>query len=225
MRGRLIAIEGIDGAGKGTQAQRLLNRFIAEGRRAVLFSFPRYAETNFGSYIGDYLNGGFGSLDRVHPFLASLLFAGDRFESRETLLEALSQNDAVICDRYVGSNAAHQGARVASQERDAFVARIETVEYEVFRLPRPDVTILLDLSVKNAKRQISTKSPRVYTDQSEDLHEADGDYLSAVRATYRSLAARSPGWRLIGCESDDAVRTVDEIAADVWSAVSPIIDA
>lgn len=218
MQGRLIAIEGIDGAGKGTQAKRLFERLVASGRRVALFSFPRYAETNFGRYIGEYLNGGFGSLDRVHPFLASLLFAGDRFESREKLLTALSENDIVLCDRYVGSNAAHQGARVPADEREAFLSRIETVEYGVFSLPRPDVTILLDLSVEIAKRQISTKAPRVYTEQSEDLHESDGGYLAAVRDTYRAIAARSEGWKVIDCEERGAVRTIESIADDVWSA-------
>lgn len=223
MRGRLIAIEGIDGAGKGTQANRLHDRLIAEGLRTVMFSFPRYAETNFGGFIGDYLNGGFGSLEQVHPFLASLLFAGDRFESRGTLLAALADNDVVICDRYIGSNAAHQGARVSEQERERFIARIETVEYEVFQLPRTDATLLLDLSVRNAKQLISTKSQRVYTEQAEDLHEADGDYLSSVRETYRALAARSPEWHLIACEREQSVRTVEDIADDIWTAVSPIV--
>ena len=220
MHGRLIAIEGIDGAGKGTQAKRLYERLVASGRRVALFSFPRYAETNFGRYIGEYLNGGFGALDHVHPFFASLLFAGDRFESRDKLLAALRENDVVLCDRYIGSNAAHQGARVPEVDRDAFLARIETVEYSVFRLPPADLTILLDLSVVTAKRQISTKAPRVYTEQSEDLHESDGGYLGAVRDTYRSIAARSEHWQVIDCEDRGAVRTIEDIADDVWNATS-----
>jgi dTMP kinase len=218
MQGRLIAIEGIDGAGKGTQARRLYERLVASGRRVALFSFPRYAETNFGRYIGEYLNGGFGSLDHVHQFFASLLFAGDRFESREKLVAALHDHDVVLCDRYVASNGAHQGARVPEADRDAFLARIETVEFSVFRLPRPDVTILLDLSVEIAKRQISKKAPRVYTEQTEDLHESDGGYLANVRDTYRSIAARSECWRVIDCEERGAVRTVESIADDVWNA-------
>jgi dTMP kinase len=217
MPGRLIAIEGIDGSGKGTQAKRLYERFLAAGQRAALLSFPRYSETRFGHFVGDYLNGRFGALESVHPFLASLLFAGDRFESRPMLLEALAANDVVICDRYIASNIAHQGARVAAQERGQLIEQIETVEYDVFKLPRPDLTILLDLSVENAKRLISQKSARSYTDRAEDLHEADVDYLAVVRSVYQTLARRSGDWRLIACDAAGEIRPIDDLANDIWS--------
>ena len=87
----LIAIEGIDGSGKGTQAAILVDRLRAAGRRCELLSFPRYRETKFGSKIGDFLNGRFGQLDQVSPFLVSLLFAGDRFESKRVLIRALAE--------------------------------------------------------------------------------------------------------------------------------------
>ena len=77
----IIAIEGIDGSGKGTQAARLHARCQAEGIKTSLIGFPRYDQTLFGKSIGDFLNGRFGELDEVNPFLASLLYAGDRFES------------------------------------------------------------------------------------------------------------------------------------------------
>ena len=72
----LIAIEGIDGSGKGTQARRLVDQLASEDVTTALLSFPRYDDTRFGSLIGDYLNGRYGNLEQVHPMLASLLFAG-----------------------------------------------------------------------------------------------------------------------------------------------------
>lgn len=218
MAGKLIAIEGIDGSGKGTQAKLLHERFLAEGRTAALLSFPRYTETRFGGFVGEYLNGRYGSLGEVHPFLAALLFAGDRFESRPVLVEALDRHDVVICDRYVASNVAHQAAKVSGKDREELVRRIEAVEFDVYALPRPDRTILLDLSVENARRLIAKKAKRSYTDQTEDLHESDGLYLGAVGDVYRSRQAADAAWTRISCERDGVVRPVDEIAEEVWSA-------
>src|SRR3712207_3314277 len=107
----LIAIEGIDGSGKGTQARLLRERCRAAGLSAALISFPRYAETRFGRAVGKFLNGRFGTLDQVSPFLAALLYAGDRFESRTLLRESLFANDVVVLNRYVASNVAHQGSK------------------------------------------------------------------------------------------------------------------
>ena len=92
----LIDLEGIDGSGKGTQARRLCDRFAQSGVSATLVSFPRYEATLFGRAVGDFLNGRFGSLDQVHPFLVSLLFAGDRYESKRFLLEAIANHDVVL---------------------------------------------------------------------------------------------------------------------------------
>jgi dTMP kinase len=218
MPGRLIAIEGIDGSGKGTQASLLRDRFLAEGASAALLSFPRYSETTFGGFVGEYLNGRYGSLDQVHPFLAALLFAGDRFESRQTLLDALARHDVVICDRYVASNVAHQAAKRAGDDREELIRRIETVEFEVFALPRPGRTILLDLSVDNARRLIAKKAKRPYTDRAEDLHESDGLYLGAVGDVYRLRQANDPTWSKIDCERSGVVRPIDEIRDEVWAA-------
>jgi len=67
----LIAIEGIDGSGKGTQAKRLLDRLLATGVSATLISFPRYSLTHLGRTIGRFLNGEFGALNVVDPHLAA----------------------------------------------------------------------------------------------------------------------------------------------------------
>ena len=215
----LVAIEGIDGSGKGTQAKRLFERLQSAGTSAELLSFPRYGDTRFGKAIGDFLNGRFGPLNAVHPLLASLLYAGDRFESRELLLEAMKSNDVVILDRYVASNIAHQGAKLAAVEREELKKWVETIEYEIFALPRPDLVILLDLPAETAQELIAKKAARSYTEKTADLQEADGTYLAAVRDVYRELAVDEPHWRIVPCQREGELRSIEDIGGEIENIV------
>jgi dTMP kinase len=215
----LVAIEGIDGSGKGTQARLLVQCLEKEGVRTALLSFPRYDATFFGRAVGEYLNGAFGSLDQVHPFFSSLLFAGDRFESRSLLLETRSANDLVVLDRYVASNIAHQAARLEGAARERLVRAIEHLEFGVYQLPRPDLVVLLDLSVECAQQFIATKPARSYTVRSADIQEADADYLARVRELYLDLAQREANWAVLSCERQGSVRPVDEIAEEIAGLV------
>ena len=217
----LIAIEGIDGSGKGTQATLLHSHLLAEGWRASLLSFPRYQETTFGRRIGDFLNGRYGSLDVVHPLLASLLFAGDRFESRDLIEQTVATHDVVICDRYVASNMAHQGAKVRVEERQQLIDWIEHLEHSIYKLPRADLTLFLDVAVERAQQLIAAKSRRTYTDKAADLQEADADYLQRVRDVYCQLAL-GQGWKTISCVESGAVKSMDKIAADIVAAVATV---
>ena len=113
----LIAIEGIDGSGKGTQSGLLTERLRDLGYRTASIQFPRYSATTFGAAIGDFLNGRFGSLEEVHPQLAAVLYAGDRFESLSVLEEAVNTSDVVVLDRFTASNFAHQAAKLEGEER------------------------------------------------------------------------------------------------------------
>lgn len=217
----LIAIEGIDGSGKGTQAARLHTSLIAQGKRTALLSFPRYQQTAFGKKVGDFLNGRFGTLDSVHPLLVSLLFAGDRFESKRLIQNALAENDVVICDRYVASNVAHQGAKVTGPERDELVSWVLHLEYSIYELPKATKTLFLDVPVKFAQQLIAAKARRDYTDKAADLQEADGQYLQSVRDVYLQLA-KAEDWSTIPCLAEQGVRSIDEIAADILATVSSI---
>lgn len=215
----IVNIEGIDGSGKGTQAQLLRDRLQAEGAKVALLSFPRYDDTLFGKSIGDFLNGRFGNLDQVSPFLAALLYAGDRFESREVLLRAIEANDYVILDRYVASNIAHQASKVEGAEREELIAWIQKIEHEIYGLPRPDLTILLNLPPRQAQQLIAKKAARSYTASAADIQEADADYLEKVHQVYRDVATANDHWTLIDCLRDDEVRSIEEIAAEVRQCV------
>ncbi len=233
MSALFIALEGIDGSGKGTQAALLKDRLIAAGLRTALLSFPRYQQTEFGRQIGRFLNGEFGGLDEVDPLLASLLFAGDRFESRSLLRESLAAHDVVVCDRYVASNIAHQAAKRSGAERAALIDWIEHLEFGLYELPRPQLTIWLDLPVTQAQELIARKTKRTYTDKAADLQEADGDYLEQVRAVYATLAERDPTWRRIDClapvsrdaeasVAERSFRDVDDIAREIFQIIHEI---
>lgn len=220
----LIVIEGIDGSGKGTQAQQLTERLTAAGRRVQLLSFPRYRETLFGHAIGDFLNGRFGQLNEVHPFLASVLYAVDRFESKSVLAEAQQQCDVVVCDRYVPSNLAHQGAKLDGAERDELLRTIERIEFEVFALPHPSLVVLLDVPVEIAQRNIAAKKPRSYTDKAADLQEADAAYLQRVRDVYLQLAAAEPNWERVDSVQSGQQRSITEIADEIFRRVTAAIE-
>ncbi len=216
----LIVIEGVDGSGKGTQAQQLAERLTGTGRRVRLLSFPRYRETLFGHAIGDFLNGRFGQLNEVHPFLASVLYAADRYESKSVLTEALEQCDVVVCDRYVPSNLAHQGAKLDGAEREELLRTIERIEFEVFALPRPSLVVLLDVPIEIAQLNIAAKKPRSYTDKAADLQEADAEYLQRVRDVYLQLASADPKWQRVDSVRNGQQRPIAQIGDDIFSRVT-----
>jgi dTMP kinase len=221
--GVLIAIEGIDGAGKGTQAARVAETAAARGLRVASFSFPLYDGNPFSRAVADYLNGEFGGAGEVHPELAALLYAGDRFHARPQLVAALAESDLVVCDRYVASNAAHQGAKLTGEARARLLDWLEEVEYGEFELPRPDLVVLLDAPVALARELVGRKAARGYTTLEADIHEADAGHSGATRDVYLELA-RHGNWRVVATGGGDGTpRPVDEIAAEVWRSVEALL--
>jgi dTMP kinase len=220
---KLIAIEGIDGSGKGTQAALLRDRLASRGRNVALLSFPRYEHTFFGKRIGEFLNGRFGGLNEVHPFLVSLLYAGDRWESRHTLRDALATHDIVVLDRYVASNIAHQCAKLPAADQHELRLWIEQLEFGLHELPRPDATVLFDLPAATAQQLIARKSQRSYTDRKADLQEADVSYLESVRSVYQELAANESNWYVIPVERGGVVREISQISDDVAERLEGVL--
>src|SRR5215469_17624391 len=106
-RGKLIAIEGIDGSGKRTQVALLTAALRERGHSVFATGFPQY-DSWFGKMVGQFLNGELGPLDSVDPHFTALLYAGDRYEARTKLETELSNGQVVLVDRYIGSNLAHQ---------------------------------------------------------------------------------------------------------------------
>ena len=215
----LLVIEGIDGSGKGTQGRLLQERLISDGLKVDFLSFPQYEQTFFGKLVGDFLNGKFGQLEDLHPFLISLLYAGDRFESRQRILGAQQSSDIVILDRYVPSNIAHQSAKISAPERLQLQEWIEHIEYEIFGIPRPAHVILLDTPVEVSQELIAQKGQRTYTTDKADLQEANAPYLERVREVYQELANEQNNWTVIEIVNEQGLRAIDDISLTIYRIV------
>jgi dTMP kinase len=217
----LIALEGIDGSGKGTQADLLIERARSEGLDVETYSFPRYGTNAYAEGIGRYLNGEFGDVNHVPAEFAALLYAGDRLACRDALAEAAAARDLLICDRYVPSNLAHQGAKLDPDRRAAFIDWLIAIEYGIHALPRPDLVLLFDVPVDLAMAMVHKKARRSYTDMKADIHEGDRRYLTACRDVFHTLAEREPDrWLIVPCtDGAGAMRPQDEIAEYIWEQV------
>ncbi len=218
-RGTFIAIEGIDGAGKRTQFQLLTAALAQRGLPLFCISFPRY-DSFFGRLVARYLNGEFGSLAEVDPHFSALLYAGDRLEAKGALETALADGRVVLADRYIGSNLAHQGARVPPSHREEFLSWLRQLESAIYALPSEDLVIYLRLPAEKAQQLIAQKQERGYTQLRRDLHEADLEHLRTAAEIYDALA-REPNWVQVECFDPvhQTLRSPEAIHQDVLAAV------
>ncbi len=219
----LIAIEGIDGAGKHTQSELLKVKAQELGLSAEILSFPRYGKTLFAKSIADYLNGELGELSSVSPQLAALLYAGDRFESLALIKQLARTHDLLIFDRYVASNLAYQAAKLSYDKQQEIISWLAQIEYEIFGLPKADLTIYLDITPSLASELLYKKKPRSYTEKVADIHEGNTGYLARCREVYQMLAGMNLGseWLTIqSVSSNGSIRPLAEIHEDIWRAVN-----
>jgi dTMP kinase len=218
-RGKLIVLEGIDGSGKRTQLEMLTRAFSARGIKFRQVSFPRY-EGFFGKLVAQFLNGEFGSLDLVDAHFSALLYAGDRLEIKPAIEADLAVGRIVIADRYIGSNLAHQGARVPRRRRAEFVQWLKQLEYRIYALPPEDLVIYLRVPASEAQRLVGEKGARDYTKLRRDILESDLAHLEAASEVYDQLA-KQPKWVKIECFDAAAgnLRPPEAIHTDVLAAV------
>jgi len=222
-RGKLIAVEGIDGRGKQTQVRLLSQALESRGLQVLSTGFPQY-NSWFGKMVGQFLNGDFGP--HHDPHFTALLYAGDRFECKGPIVAALEQGKIVITDRYVGSNLAHQTARTSPEKREEFRAWIEHLEYGIYGLPKEDLVLYLRVPPLQAQSLVAKKSARAYTDSAHDILESDLRHLQAAADIYDQLGRR-PNWKTVECYDprSDSVRAPEDIAREVLAAVQPLLPA
>lgn len=217
--GDLIVIEGADGVGKNTASRGLCDALNASGQSAVVIGFPRYDETAAGVTIGRFLAGEMPV--PVTPMAAAVLYALDRLEWREAILEAQAKHDVVIFDRYIASNMAYQAAKLDADEARAMMEWILALETGQFALPRPKLSIYLDTPWELARELILKKAQRSYTDKAFDAYEADIALQQRVRANYEAIVAADllGPWRVVQASEAGAMRPPQVIVDEIRSHI------
>ena len=190
MRGKIIALEGIDQSGKRTQTRLLAEELERKGARVGTISFPIYRSPS-GRQIQRFLAG-----KQEYPQTAlHMLYSLNRWENQELITNLTEKSDFVIADRYYPSNLAYGVSRGLGLEWLQGLDR---------GLPTASLVIVLDVPVLSSFGRKSS---------GRDVHERDKKLLLRVGLTYRTLAKKLD-WKMV-----DANRPVEEVHEAVWSIV------
>ena len=220
--GKLIVIEGTDGSGKSTQFKRMSEHLQEDGVSFRHIVFPRYSEDS-SALIRMYLGGQFGSKPTdVNAYAASSFYAVDRFaSSKMDWGKWYEDGGVVLSDRYTTSNAVHQASKEDPENREKFLHWLYDFEYEKLMLPRPDLTIYLDVPTDFTEKMLRHREQD--TNTSADIHEKDMQYLATCREMGRS-AAKYYGWRIIQCVKDGQMRSIEDIHEEIYALVKDCLE-
>ena len=196
----LIAIEGVDGAGKRTLTQGLCTAFEAAGRSVATLAFPRYGQSVAADVAAEALHGQHGDL-ASSVYAMAMLFALDRAGAAAQIRELCGGHDVVILDRYVASNAAYSAARLHQDAGGEVVDWVHQIEYQRLELPAPDWQVLLGVSAELASRRARDRA-RQDASRSRDAYESDNELQQRTGAAYAGLAAAGWGGRWLVVDAD-----------------------
>jgi dTMP kinase len=196
----LIAIEGVDGAGKRTLAQGLSTALQAAGRSVATLAFPRYGQSVAADVAAEALHGQHGDL-ASSVYAMAMLFALDRAGAAGQIRELCGDHDVVLLDRYVASNAAYSAARLHQDADGEVVGWVHQIEYHRLQLPAPDWQVLLGVSTElagqRARQRAAGDASRL-----RDAYERDDELQQRTGALYAGLAAAGWGGRWLVVDAD-----------------------
>lgn len=204
-RGRFITLEGGEGAGKSTQARRLVAALSACGVAAIATREPG------GSPRAEEIRAVLlsGAAERLSPVAETLLFAAARADHLDkTIRPALARGAWVVCDRFADSTRAYQGAMGGVPDDT-----LSAVERIAVGDTRPDLTLVLDLPAETGLARAAARRGQGEVDRFEQ--ESLG-FHQALRQAFLRIAAAEPA----RCAVVDACGSEDAVAAAIWAEVA-----
>ncbi len=204
---KFIVVEGLDGSGKSTQ-MKLLREFLNTRDTAFNYlHFPRTDSPVFGDLISRFLRGEMGDNQTVDPYLIALIYAGDREAASKQIVQWLDEDYLVIVDRYVYSNIAFQCAKLDERdEQKKLSGWIKMLEYEHYKIPKPDLNIFLDVPFSFTKKNLEKErkgEDRTYLNGKEDIHEKDIEFQERVRQIYLEESKDNDDLLIISCSDEN----------------------
>lgn len=221
--GKLIAIDGVDASGKQTHAELLCKKLKDSGKKVRMISFPAYEKPS-SSLVKMYLSGEMGDKPGdVSAYAASSFFAADRFATfRTDWGKDYNDDTVIIADRYVSSNMIHQASKLPPEERNTFLDWLDNFEYKIYSLPRPDITIFLDMPPEYGAELMRNRENKFSKESDKDIHERNEEYLLKSYENACFVADKYK-WKRISCVKDGAIRNIEDINDELYKIVIKII--
>ena len=220
--GKLIVIEGLDGSGKSTQIERLIDRLNEKNITFKQIKLPDY-ESDSSAVVKMYLNGEFGkNPDDVNAYAASAFYTVDRFANYKTKWKEDYDNGVLIlADRYTASNAYHQATKLPEEEWDSFFEWLSDFEYKKIGVTEPDAVIYLDMPVEISQKMMTGRYNG--DENKKDIHEKNISYLNKCRVAAKHASAKL-GWYLIDCSDGENPRSIESISSEIYEIIENLID-
>jgi dTMP kinase len=204
---KLFVIEGLDGAGKSTQIKLLKDFLNEKSYNCEYLHFPRTETPFFGELIARFLRGEFGTIEDVDPYLVAMLYAGDRKDAADMIISWLNKGSIVLLDRYTYSNIAYQCAKLSdSKQQDDLKDWILKLEFDHFRIPKPDLNIFLDVPFAFTENKLTAGrngDDRNYLNGQTDIHESSLAFQRLVREIYLKVSQIDERLTVINCTGTD----------------------
>lgn len=216
-KGFFLVIDGSDGSGKTTQVKLLAKALHQKKIPHEIVDFPRYKDNLYGQLVERYLEGEFGGIKNVNPYLMSLAYAGDRMLAKPLIDKWLSEGKLVIANRYVPSNKAHMGANLPPKERAKFIKWLDQLEYETHGIPKEDLVVFLYVPAKIGQQNVDQR------DQKRDIHESSLKHLEEANKMYLKLAKMEPHWQVMECTKDGKMKSKEGIHQEIMGILSRLV--
>ncbi|MBX4191555.1 MAG: deoxynucleoside kinase [Candidatus Doudnabacteria bacterium] len=218
-KGKFIVIDGTDGSGKATQTKLLIKKLTKAGIKVTQEDFPQYSKKSAGP-IEEYLNGLYGTSDELGAYIPSVFFAVDRFAASARIRDYLKKGYVVVSNRYVTANMAHQGGKIKNnREREKYFKWITDFEYNIFKIPKPDLHIVLHIPPETSVKLIKQRGRQYYIGKKKkDIHESDIEHLRSAEKIYLEIAKKFK-FKVVEGVVDGRLLTPEEVSNKIYPIV------
>jgi len=215
-----VVIDWIDWSGKWTQVKLLEEKLKAMWKKVKILDYPRYGEKSAFA-VEKYLNWEYGK--DIGAKAASIFYAIDRFDDSFNIKRDLSDYDLIISNRYVSASMIHQAGKIQDkQERQDFLDWLYDLEYNIFKINKPDLTIFLNVSPEMSQELVLKKQQREYLKGGKkmDLHEEDKNHLKNAWQAAMDVVKKFDDWVKIDCERNGEMREINEINEEILRLIN-----
>ena len=206
--GKFITFEGGEGAGKSTQVRLLSNNLQRLGKKVLMTREPG------GSIKAEEIRKLLleGRAAKFGPFAEALLFSIARDDHLESIIRpTLKKGNWVICDRFMDSTMAYQGAG-----GNLPASLIRALERTVVGDTSPDLTILIDLPPEIGIERARVRQRQTTGGDADRFESMDMEFHKRLRKAFLQIAENAPD----RCVVFDGQRAPDELAKQIWELVS-----